>query len=126
ALDPSAVLRSQARGPGRLPRSAEDQPPALPRRVRVPLQAAPDTACRVRYAARYRRPYRSSSLPRADPQDRLVETALSSQQHVELPDPRAQAFLKNLPVHRPQFVDLRRCRTHLYLFVHRTRSYTTL
>jgi hypothetical protein len=35
ALDPSPVLRPQALGSGRLPRTAEDEPPALPRRVRV-------------------------------------------------------------------------------------------
>ena len=32
----------------------------------------PNTACRVRYAARYRRPHSPDSLPRADPQDCLA------------------------------------------------------
>jgi hypothetical protein len=42
ALDPSAVLKSQGLGPGRLPRTSQNQPPPLPRRVRVPLQSASD------------------------------------------------------------------------------------
>src|SRR4029077_14510960 len=93
ALDPSAVFKPQALGPGRLPRTAEGQPPALPRRVRLPLQSAPNTACRVRYTARYRRAHRPSSLPRADPQDCPANLAPNEPQHVELPDARAEAFV---------------------------------
>ena len=51
--------------------------PALPGRVRVPLQSAPHTACGVRYSPRHRRPHRSGSIPRPDPQGclaRLVRT----------------------------------------------------
>ena len=67
------ILKPQALGSGRLPRTARDKPPALPRRVRVPLQSPPDAACRVQYPSRHRRPYGASSLPPADPQDCLAK-----------------------------------------------------
>jgi ISXO2-like transposase domain/Transposase zinc-ribbon domain len=53
ALDPSAVLKPQALRPRRLPWTAEDQPPVLPGRVRVPLQsnAAPGMQHSIRCSA---------------------------------------------------------------------------
>ena len=75
-------------GPGGLPRTAENKPPALPRRVRVPLQSTPHPACRVPDAARHRRPHGTSSLPPADPQDRLVNARAHYSQYVEPPDRR--------------------------------------
>jgi hypothetical protein len=89
ALDPPAVLKSQALGPRRLSRTAKNEPPALPRRVRVPLQSASDTTCSVRYAPAYRRPHRSSTLSGADPQGRLAMPTLNLPQPVVLPDLRA-------------------------------------
>ena len=62
-------------GAGRLSRTAEDQPPALPRRVRVPLQSSPDAACRVQYAAQHRYSYRPGSIPCADPQGCIARLA---------------------------------------------------
>ena len=38
-------------GSGRLSRTAQDEPPAITRRVRLPLQSAPHTTCRVRGSA---------------------------------------------------------------------------
>ena len=70
--DPSAVFKPQALGSGRLSRTAENKPPALPRRVRVPLQSAPNTTCCLRYSARHRRPHNSGPLPRTDPQSRIA------------------------------------------------------
>ena len=75
ALDPSAVLKPQTLGPRRLPWTAQDEPPALPGRVRVPLQSTPHPACGIPYAARHRCPYGPSALPRTDPQDRLTKLA---------------------------------------------------
>src|SRR5262249_8340674 len=72
------VLKPQALGSGRLPRTAEDQPPALPRRVRVPLQSPPDAACRLQYPSRHRCPYGPSSLPPADPQNCVAKLHLTT------------------------------------------------
>src|SRR5262249_17528064 len=61
-----------------LPRTAEDQPPALPRRVRVPLQSPPDAACHLQYPSRHRCPYGPSSLPPADPQNCVAKLHLTT------------------------------------------------
>ena len=61
-----------------------EEPPALPRRVRVSLQSTPDAACGIRHAPRHRLPHRPKPLPRADP-----ENHRNPPPHVALPDPRA-------------------------------------
>src|SRR5438552_4155283 len=76
-------------GLGGLPWIAQDESPALPGRVRIPLQSAQDPPRGVQFPHRPRRPDRPRSLPRTDPQIRLVKSALTLPQHLASPDARA-------------------------------------
>ena len=67
ALDPSGVLQSQGLGARRLSRAARQAPAKLSRRVRVPLQPAPDTPRRLPLAVRHRRVHQALHLQHVGP-----------------------------------------------------------